>query len=98
MLGSVSRRKVAVTDTSKTGWGTLCEGRIAFCSFVTPLMNWHIICLEMMVVVLAFKEFWTELGGHQVLVCSDSRTVVAFINHQGSVSSHPLHRLVSHFL
>lgn len=30
MLGSVFRRKVVMTDASKMGWGTMCEGRITF--------------------------------------------------------------------
>lgn len=71
-----------MTNASKTVWGVLCNGRIA-------LMKWRINCLEMMAVILAFKEFMTELRGHHVLVCSDNRTVVAFINHQGGTRSCP---------
>lgn len=58
--GSVSRRKVVMMDASKTGWGTLCHGRPAFGSWTEPMPNWHINCLEMMAVLLAFKEFQSE--------------------------------------
>lgn len=37
-------------------------------------------------------------SGHRVLVHSDNRTLVAFINHQGGLRSHPLYRLASHLL
>lgn len=33
---------MVTTDTSKTGLGTLCNGRTAFSSWATPLINWHI--------------------------------------------------------
>lgn len=79
-LGSVSRRKVVVTDTSKTGWGALCYSRPAFDSWVEPMPSWHIKCLEIISVLLA-SEFRQEFRGHHVLVRSDNMTVVAYINH-----------------
>lgn len=43
LLGSVSMRKVVVIDASK--------------KWATPMINWHINHLEMIVEILAFKEF-----------------------------------------
>jgi len=59
------------------------------------MMKWHINHLEVMVVILVFKEFMTEPSGHHVMICSDNRTVVAFMKHQGGIKSH---RLVKRFL
>lgn len=78
MLDSVSRRKVVLTDASKTGWGTLCNGKIAFGSWATSMMTWQINHLAIMAVILAFKEFMTELRDDL-----NNRIVVVFINHQG---------------
>lgn len=57
-MGSVSRRKVVMTDTSKSGWGTLSDSRPAFSSWMGLIQNWHTSCLEMMTV---FKAFQPEL-------------------------------------
>lgn len=43
-------------------------------------MNLHINCLEMMAMLLAFREFQSELRGHHALVQLDNMTVVAYIN------------------
>lgn len=45
-------------------------------------MDWHINHLEIMAVILAFREFRAELKGHHVLVRLDNSTVVALVNHQ----------------
>lgn len=57
-----------MTDASKIGWGTLSNDRIAFSSWMTPMLNWHINHLEMMALILAFKELQPEFRGHHVLV------------------------------
>lgn len=74
-------------DASKTGWGTLSDARPAFGSWTEPMLNWHINCLEMMAVLLAFKEFQPELRGNHVLFWSNNMTVVNYINHQWGLRS-----------
>ncbi len=58
----------------------------------------HINCVEMMAVCLALKTFLPALKGHHVLDRSDKTTVVAYINHQGSLRSRPLHRMTRRLL
>lgn len=80
MLVSVSRRKVGVTEASKTHWGTLCNSKIAFDSRANPMMKWHIKHLEMMAVILAFKEFMMELRVH---VLGSSNIGADMLSHGG---------------
>lgn len=50
-------------------------------------MNWHVNCLEMMPMLLTFREFQSELSGHHALVRLDNMTVVAYINPLITVAS-----------
>ncbi len=47
----------------------------------------HIKCLEMLAVCLGLRNFLSDLSRCHVLVCSDSMTVVSYINRQGGLSS-----------
>ncbi len=58
----------------------------------------HINCLEMLAVCRALHAFLPDLKGHHVLVRSDSMIVVAYINHQGGLSSRCLFTLVERLL
>ncbi|KAK3512222.1 hypothetical protein QTP70_001104 [Hemibagrus guttatus] len=52
----------------------------------------------MRAVFLAMKHFLPHLRGFHVLVCTDSTAVVAYINHQGDLPSHPLFKLAQQIL
>ncbi len=58
----------------------------------------HINCLEMLVVGQACQVFLPDIWGHHVLVCSDSRSVVTYINHQGGLISKQLCTLANDLL
>ncbi len=93
LIGQVIRRKTVTTDASSTGWGAVCDGRPAFGMWSETEKSWHINCLELHAVHLALECFLPDILHHHVLIRMDSMTVVAFINHQGGVSSWPLLRL-----
>ncbi|KAK3526557.1 hypothetical protein QTP70_030696 [Hemibagrus guttatus] len=61
--------------------GCILDGHPAQGLWVDPQLSWHINCLEMRAVFLALKHFLPHLRGFHVLVCTDSTTVVAYINH-----------------
>ncbi|KAK9957701.1 hypothetical protein ABG768_011924, partial [Culter alburnus] len=92
-LGAVSMRKVVTTDASLTGWGAVCEGRIAKGKWPVSLQNAHINFLELLTVFLALKHFVQFLKNHHVLIRSDNTTAVAYINRQGGTRSPQLHSL-----
>ncbi len=52
-------------------------------------LMWHINFLEMLAVFEALKHFLPDLRGHHVLVCTDNRSVVSYINHQGGSALAP---------
>ncbi len=79
-LGMVYRRKVVSTDVSNTGWGALCEGKPTLGPWSKEESQLRINCLEMLAVCQALFTFLPDLRGHLVLFCSDSMTVVFYIN------------------
>ncbi len=83
-LDTAHRRKVVTTDASNKGWGALCP---AFDLWSEEESTLHINCLEMLAVCQACQIFLPVIRGHHVLICSDSRSVVSYINHQGSLIS-----------
>ncbi|KAI2647602.1 ORF V: Enzymatic polyprotein [Labeo rohita] len=97
-IGQVIRRKTVTTDASSTGWGAVCDGRPAFGTWTETEKFWHINCLELRAVHLALECFLPDILHRHVLIRTDSTTVVAFINHQGGVSSRPLMRLAKDLL
>ncbi len=84
-LGMVCRRKVVSTDASNLGWGALCDGKPAFGPW-SKKSYLYINCLEILEVWLGLRTFLPDLRGHQILVLSDSMTVVSYINRQGGLS------------
>ncbi len=98
VMGMVYRRKVVSTNASNTGWGALCEGNPTFGSWSIAESRLHINWLEMMAVFRALQTFLPDLKGHHMLVCSDSMTVVAYINSQGRLTSKHLFEMVRHLL
>ncbi len=97
-LEMVCRRKVVSTDASNMGWGALCEGRPAFRLWSKEERSAHINCLEMLTVCQALHAFLPDLKWQHILVRSDSMTVVAYINHQGGLSSRHLFTLMERLL
>ncbi len=98
MLGASCRRKTLTTDASLTGWGAILEGRSGQGLWRDHHLSWHINRLEMLAVFLALKNFLADLRGHHVLVRSDNKSVVSYINHQGGLRSRPLCKLACQIL
>lgn len=83
---SVDRRNssgqsyVVMTDASLHGWGALYQGSSVRREWSTVLKECHINCLELQVVLLAWKHFAQRLQGKHVLVRMDNTTVMTYIN------------------
>ncbi len=77
-MGIIYRREVVSTDSSRTGWGALCEGKPAFSSWSDTEVWLHINCLKMTAVCRVLQTFLPDLKGHYVLVRSDRTTVVTY--------------------
>ncbi len=97
-LDTAHRRKVVTMDASNEGWGSLCEGKPTFGLWYERKSGLHINCLEMLAVCQACQFFLPDIRGHHVLVRSDSRSVVSYINHQGGLVSKRLCMLANDFL
>ncbi len=83
ILDTAHRRKVVTTDNSNKCWGALCKGKPTFGLWSEEESGLHINCLEMLAVCHACQFFLPNIRGHHMLICSDSRSVVSYINHQG---------------
>ncbi len=83
ILDTAHRRKVVMTDASNKGWGVLCEGKPTFGLWSEEESGLHINCLERLAVFLVCQFFLPDIRGHHVLVHSDSRSVVSYINKPG---------------
>ncbi len=97
-MGAIHRRHMITTDASMTGWGAVFEGRPASGEWKEEFLFWHINCLELRAVFLAFKYFLPVLGEHHVIVRTDNMAVVSHINRQGGSRSRTLDRLARHLL
>ncbi len=84
ILDTAHRRKVVMTDASNKGWGALCEGKPTFSLRSEEESGLHINCIEMLAVCQACQFFLPDIRGHHVLVRSDSRSVVSYINRSDS--------------
>ncbi len=80
ILDTAHRRKVVTTDVSNKGWGALCDGKPTFGLWSKEEFGLHINCLEMLEVCQACQFFLPDIWGQHVLVRSDSRSVVSYIN------------------
>ncbi len=87
VVTTAHRRKVVMTDASNKGWEALCEGKPTFGLWSKEESGLHINCLEMLAVCHTCQFFLPDIWGYHVLVRSDSRSVVSYINHQGGVIS-----------
>ncbi len=98
ILDTAHRRKVVMTDASNKGWGALCEGKPTFGLWSEEESGLHINCLEMLAVCQACQFFLPDILEHHVLIRSDSRSVVSYINHQGGLVSKRLCMLANKLL
>ncbi len=87
ILDTTHRRKVVTTDASNKGWGALCEDKPTFGLWSEEESGLHFNCLEMLAVCQASQFFLPDIREHHVLVGSDSRSVVSYINHQDGLVS-----------
>ncbi|KAJ7991301.1 hypothetical protein DPEC_G00295910 [Dallia pectoralis] len=88
-LGRVSAMTQVFTDASLTGWGGVCQGQAV--GGVWPRSQRHINLLELETVQLVLTHFAPRLRDRDVLIRSDNRATVAYINRQGGVRSPVLH-------
>ncbi len=98
ILDTAHRRKVVMTDASNKGWGAQCEGKPTFGLWSEKESGLHINCLEMLAVCQSCQFFLPDIRGHYVLVCSDNRSVVSYINHQGGLVSKRLCTVANNLL
>ncbi len=98
LLDMAHRRKVITTDAFNGGWGALCKGKPTFGLWSEEESGLHINCLEMLAVCHACQLFLPDIRGHHVLVCSDRRSVVSYLNHQGGLISKCLCTLANNLL
>lgn len=85
-LGRVTSYMSVFTDASLMGWGGTCLGR-AIGGVWPPGEDRHINLLELQAVFLVLQHFNLLLKERHVLVRTDNRTTVAYINRQGGVHS-----------
>ncbi len=97
-LEQVSRHVVVTTDASSTGWGATCNGQAASGLWTGPRLLWHINCLELLAVHLAWRQFWPLLLGKHVLVRTDNSAAVSYINRMGGIRSLRMSQLARHLL
>ncbi len=97
-LEQVSRHVVVTTDASSTGWGATCNGQAASGLWMGPRLLWHINCLELLAVHLAWRQFRPLLLGKHVLVRTDNTAAVSYINRMGGIRSRRMSQLARHLL
>ncbi len=98
ILAQKHRRKVVTKDASNKGWGALCEGKSTFGLWSEEELGMHINCLEMKAVCNACQFFLPDIRRHHVLVRSDSRSVMSYINRQSGLILKRLGTLANGFL
>ncbi len=67
-------------DASTHGWGVVCEGMPASGLSLESQSQWHLNRLELEAVFLALKDFQPQLDQQNVLIRTDSTSVVSYIN------------------
>ncbi|XP_061089900.1 uncharacterized protein LOC133123450 [Conger conger] len=90
-MGAISTHVPVYTDTSTKGWGAVCNGMMASGLWNPPLP--HINVLEITALWLALQHFEPLLRGRHILIRSDNKATVAYLNRQGGTKCPHLHRL-----
>ena len=75
---------VMFTDASKTGWGAHMDSLTVSGSWPQWCQNFSINWLEMEAIRLALRRWLPNLRNKDVLVRSDNRTTVFYLNKQGA--------------
>ena len=77
---------VIESDASKSGWGAVCKGVTTGGRWTLEEAGLHINLLELQAVCLALQSFLKDKTNVTVLVRSDNRTAIAYLNKMGSPS------------
>lgn len=89
-LGLVTRCTIVMTDVSTSGWGTVSVGSPTSGLWSESQREWHMKSLELRAVSLALEAFLPQLKQRHVLIRTDNRSVVSYINRQAGIRSRPL--------
>ncbi|KAL0202363.1 hypothetical protein M9458_000381, partial [Cirrhinus mrigala] len=76
-------KETITTDASQAGWGAVWRGNPVQGKWDAPWIGVHVNLLELEAVFRALIHFLPQLQEKQVIVRSDSTSVVSYINHQG---------------
>ena len=71
------------TDASQTGWGAVWEGRTVRGHWEHQWDKEHINVLELRAIHLGLRALLPFIQGKHVLVRTDNRSAVYYVNHQG---------------
>lgn len=71
------------SDASKKGWGAVCEKMCIGGIWLSGESQNHINVLELLAVTYAVKAFLKEKSDLQVLVQTDNKTAMTYINKMG---------------
>ena len=97
-MGVTTARVSVYTDASDDGWGGTCGLQSIGDVFTPQEYRLHINAQEMLAVIKVLHHFLPIIKGKNVLVRSDNRTTVAYINKQGGVRSRIVHLLAVELL
>ena len=81
------------TDASKLGWGAVLDTQSTAGLWSSTESQNHINYLELLVVFLGLKTFFSSLHDCHIRLMIDNTTAVAVINHMGTSHSSPLNKL-----
>ena len=84
---------VIESDASMSGWGAVCQGVTTGGRWTSEEFGSHINWLELRAIFLALQSFLKDKTNLSVLVRSDNRTAIAYLNKMGSPTRSQLCRL-----
>ena len=84
---------VIESDASMLGWGAVCQGVTTGGRWTSEEAGFHINWLELQAIFLALQSFLKDKTNVSVLIRSDNRTAIAYLNKMGSPTRSQLCRL-----
>lgn len=78
------------TDAADLGWGAIANSRHFWGKWTSPQRKWHSNMKELWTIRKVLGHLSSELLGKSVMIQSDNRTTVAYINKQGGTKSSKL--------
>ena len=84
---------VIESDASMSGWGAVCQGVTTGGRWTSEEAGFHINWLELQAIFLALQSFLKDKTNLSVLIRSDNRTAIAYLNKMGSPTQSQLCRL-----